>query len=665
MRPGEKGDRWYRRQPSLEEWFGPRSRKICSKRTGCGLSRGIAARARKFLSWRSEVVLATVFRTFGFLSQRERRILIAITAARAATQILDVFALATIGVLASLLTSDWNDSTSTIFLGINFNLSLPDDLPAVAATCVVFFFSRSLLSILLLNASSLFMARVGARKSAKIADHVFSGGLSRILESSRGDVQWSVQGSVRTAIGLLETAATLLSELTLFILVFVLFLVVDVAAALSITLLFVVVLMAYQLTISRRLEKLGRRSAENSVVVGESVLDLFNTFRETSVSGRKSYFLDLFRQASMQLAIDDARVRVFMGLPRYLLESLLIICIAALMIWEFGSGFSQEGLTVTAVFLAGGFRMAAAALPLQNSYAAIKANAPSAERAQAWLAREDKKLGSQDRLSEPEEATRQRAGRHADRVQTAGKGFSVRLTNVTFSYPSARGAAVAGVNLEIEPGQVVALVGPSGAGKSTIADLLLGLLEPSDGEIWINGFEPKLALKYRTGVIAYVPQRPGVLSGTVAQNVALGLPQEEIDEHRVLAVLERAELGHWIHELERGVHTSLGAQGEALSGGQLQRLGLARALYHNPKLLVLDEATSALDPATEAGVAERLFRSATKTTTLIIAHRLSTVENADLVYVLDKGRIIASGPFDKLISEIPLMREYLRLSSNI
>lgn len=610
-----------------------------------------------------EAMFSTVLETFRLLSRSEKRVFVGLTIARVATQFLDVLAIASVGVLAGLLASDWGENTSAVFLGMSFDLSLSDDLIVVVWTCAILFFSKSLISVLLLHASSMFMAGVEARNSGQIADFVFSGDLPRLLESSRGDVQWSVHGSVRMAMGILETAATMAAELALFIFVFGLFLLVDAPAALTITALFAALLITYQLSIGGVLKRLGGRSAKNSIVVGDSILDLFNTFRETSVSGTREYFLGLFRQTCARLAVDGARIRVLMGVPRYLLETLLIVCISGLVAWEFRLGLSPEGLTVAAVFLAGGFRMAASALPLQNSFASIRSNAPLAQRAQMLLARMEKESATprnKDRFRKP---SAQISPTQASQNGSREPGFSARLTNVTFAYPAAKHPAVVDINLEMQPGEVVALVGPSGAGKTTIADLLLGLLEPLSGEINIDGAEPDRAMALRTGAVAYVPQRPGVVSGTIAENVALGVPSGKIDFDRVRTVLEDVELGVWVRELERDVGTSLGAQGEALSGGQLQRLGLARALYHHPRLLVLDEATSALDATTEEGVAKNLFNAGNTFTTLIIAHRLNTVKKADTVYVVEAGKIVASGPFKRLAVEVPLLREYVRLSS--
>jgi ATP-binding cassette subfamily C protein len=165
------------------------------------------------------------------------------------------------------------------------------------------------------------------------------------------------------------------------------------------------------------------------------------------------------------------------------------------------------------------------------------------------------------------------------------------------------------------------------------------------------------------GRISYVPQRPGLVSGTIAENVALGLDLGEIDHERVRKALEQAHLWEFIQTLPEGVHTSIGKQADALSGGQIQRLGLARALYVNPGIVVLDEATSALDAGAEALVSQTLESLGSDVTVIVIAHRLSTVQHSDCVYVLESGRLMASGKFAELRKNVPMVAEYVELMS--
>jgi ATP-binding cassette subfamily C protein len=215
----------------------------------------------------------------------------------------------------------------------------------------------------------------------------------------------------------------------------------------------------------------------------------------------------------------------------------------------------------------------------------------------------------------------------------------------------------------IESGTYAAIVGPSGAGKTTLVDLILGLYEPDRGTVHINKLSPSSLRSKSPGLISYVPQKPGLVGGSIAQNVALGVGVEEVREEAVWAALELAELGDLVRSLPEGIHSSLGNHSDALSGGQIQRLGLARALYSNPRLIILDEATSALDAATEASIATAIRNLGRETTVIVIAHRLSTIQYADVVHVMNDGVLVASGSFKAVRQEVPMIEEYVRLMS--
>jgi ATP-binding cassette subfamily C protein len=175
--------------------------------------------------------------------------------------------------------------------------------------------------------------------------------------------------------------------------------------------------------------------------------------------------------------------------------------------------------------------------------------------------------------------------------------------------------------------------------------------------------EPGELREKSPGLMAYVPQKPGLVDGSIAQNVALGVPPEERDEGAIWSALERAQLAPHVSGMENTIHSSLGSHSDGLSGGQIQRLGLARALYTNPSLIILDEATSALDAATEASIAGAIQALGRDTTVIVIAHRLSTIQHADQVHVMENGEIIASGTFKEVRKNVPLIEEYVKLMS--
>ena len=222
---------------------------------------------------------------------------------------------------------------------------------------------------------------------------------------------------------------------------------------------------------------------------------------------------------------------------------------------------------------------------------------------------------------------------NSDKFQNA-----LELRNISFWYSAELGYVLRNVNLTIQKGQSVALIGASGAGKSTLADVLLGLLIPQEGGIYMDGIRITDIPEKWAETIGYVPQSVFLADISIKENVAFGESEESIDEDRVREALERAELKEFIDSLPEGMETFVGDRGVRLSGGQRQRIAIARALYHRPEILVLDEATSALDNDTEAAIMSAIDSLQGEVTMVIVAHRLTTVRNCDVIYeVNDTG----------------------------
>jgi ATP-binding cassette subfamily B protein len=246
-------------------------------------------------------------------------------------------------------------------------------------------------------------------------------------------------------------------------------------------------------------------------------------------------------------------------------------------------------------------------------------------------------------------------------VPLPARGEGIRFENVGFCYPSRPGsAALSGFSLDVRPGEHVALVGPSGAGKTTLFQLLLRFYDPQSGHILINGVETnQLSLASLRSAIGVVLQESVIFSGSVLDNIRYGMPDATLDDVQRAAAMAAA--AGFIEELPQGYDTFLGERGVRLSGGQRQRIAIARAILKNPPILLLDEATSALDAASERLVQTALDNAALNRTTLVIAHRLATVQQADRIVVLDQGSIVAQGRHAELLQSSPLYRQLATL----
>jgi ATP-binding cassette subfamily C protein len=309
------------------------------------------------------------------------------------------------------------------------------------------------------------------------------------------------------------------------------------------------------------------------------------------------------------------------------------------------------------VFLTGGVKIMASLLPLQGAVSNMKIQVEQSQLALELLT-EAKQRNKEDLPKNCLQVMHK-----TPNTQLPQNGLEISLDKVYFSYDQEVEPALKNINMHIRSGQHIALIGPSGAGKTTLVDLILGLLEPTSGRIKIEGIRDHSKTMIQQGLVSYVPQRPGIIAGTIAENIALGLKPNEIDEEQLLKSLHQAHLLEFIESLPEGVNTSVGTQANALSGGQIQRLGLARALYTSPRLLVLDEATSALDAISEANISQSLKELGREVTVIVIAHRLSTVQHSDNVFVIENGSISGTGTFTHLRKTVPMVEEYVKLMS--
>jgi ABC-type multidrug transport system fused ATPase/permease subunit len=309
---------------------------------------------------------------------------------------------------------------------------------------------------------------------------------------------------------------------------------------------------------------------------------------------------------------------------------------------------ASTAVATLSVFLAAGTRLGPAILRLQQNLIQIKGATGSA-RPTLLLA---DSLSTSSLLSDTQ---MQLDREHADFVA------DVEMSKISFTYPGQETPTLLAVDLIVNRGQSVAIVGPSGSGKTTLVDILLGLLNPDKGEVTISKLSSRRAIENWSGAVAYVPQNVAIMNGTIRENVTLGYPVGPEADEFVHEALRLAQLSDLIKEMPAGLDTNVGERGAKLSGGQRQRLGIARALFTNPKLLVLDEATSSLDGQTESDISEAINSLHGQVTVILIAHRLSTVRTADQVLYISNGEIIARGTFEEVRKAVPEFEKQAQL----
>lgn len=605
---------------------------------------------------RTDSMYSTARRAVGFLDRTERRRFILLVVTRALSGLLDVFGIVLIGFIASIAAAQLStagDEPTTI-LGFEIHHLNTGDLFWLVVIVLVVFTVKAAIAIVLTRALAFFVASVESRNAERLSSYLLNGRLDDVKKFSKADLQFAITGSITYAFtGILNNIATLVSEGFLLLVITATFFFVDPLAAVFTLVYFGIVVIIIQVFIGRSLKRAGQEAVAGTVDTMNALSDTLDTFREISVLHKQEHFIGRIAGSRRRISTSDATMTFLAGMPRYVVETALILGVVLLVGQQFLSGQLGAGMATVGVFLTGGVRIMASLLPLQSAVANIKQNVEKSRPA----------LGLLVQQREAERAAQAAAAGRPDQPVDADWPLRVLITDAGYRYPEAGQDTLHEVSLDIAAGSYVAIIGPSGAGKTTLVDLILGLIVPDTGSVAIGGVEPSRLRTQAPGLISYVPQKPGLMSGTIAENIALGVPAEEIDQDRLSRAVESAFLSDFIATLPDGVNTSVGKQVDSLSGGQIQRIGVARALYSQPRLLILDEATSGLDAASESFVSSSLRALHGDVTVIVIAHRLSTVQHADIVHVLEGGRVKASGDFKTVKATVPMVAEYVKLMS--
>jgi ATP-binding cassette subfamily C protein len=398
-----------------------------------------------------------------------------------------------------------------------------------------------------------------------------------------------------------------------------------------------------------RLRRLGRNRLRANTGRFKAANETFGAIKEIKVAGRERAFLDRYGAEAKRFANAMAAHQIMRNLPRYMVEVVGLGSVLLMALLLVAVGYETTAIApLIGVYVVAGHRLFPCFQHIYLGVSGLRADGPVVHALYADLS--ETRASSDDRLPA--------SSASPESLEKLPFKKAIELQDLTFTYPSSEYPAVKGLSLKIPCGTSVAFVGETGAGKTTLADIIIGLLLPQKGRILIDGVEltDDNVRRWRAN-LGYVPQHIYLMDDTIARNIAFGVPDSQIKTAAVEWAARIANLDDFvINELPDGYNTIVGERGIRLSGGQRQRIGIARALYHDPELLVLDEATSALDNATEEAVQKAIDQAAEAKTLIIIAHRLSTVRNCDLVYVLKKGRVVAQGNYETLLDGSPQFR---------
>jgi ABC-type multidrug transport system fused ATPase/permease subunit len=589
----------------------------------------------------------TVIRCLRTLSAKDQKLVIAVILIQIFLSLLDLAGVVIVGLLGSLTISGvGSHPTGNRVSGFLRILQLSDNtfqfqvaiLGILAASLLTL---KTLFSLYFSRRTLYFLSRRGAQLSSILLSKLLSQNLMKVQQRSIAETLYAITNGVTVInVGVLGATVYLVADISLLIILGAGLFVVDTLIAFSTLIIFAMVAIVLYRRMHLTVRAMGQEQAEVTVVRNERITEVMHSYRELVVKNRRSYYAREVGRMQMVLADSYAGIAFLANISKYVIELTVVIGSLVIAALQFSTQTAMHAVAVLSIFLAASTRIAPAVLRVQQGLLQIKGSIGIATPTLELL----EELGKEESIEKT-----------TDDVDFEHKGFTgdAFWNNVSLTYPGKSSPAISNIELRIEEGSIIALVGPSGAGKTTLVDVLLGILQQESGAVSISGIEPLQAISKWPGALGYVPQDVVISNGTIRENIGMGYPIEIATDELVTDATDIAQLSDFVRSLPLGLDTPVGDRGTKISGGQRQRLGIARAMFTKPRLLVLDEATSALDGETEANIADAIQNMKGKVTVVMIAHRLSTVREADKVIYLDGGKIIATGTFDEVRRTVP------------
>lgn len=590
---------------------------------------------------------SAVFRSSKLLSRNDQRKLLLVAVLQFATALLDLIGVALVGVLGALAVTGFGTGTtgnrvSKVLNSLQLeNLSFQSQIAVVATLVGIALSIRTIVTVVISRRILFFLGRKSAALSAILISKLLFMPLTEIRKKTSQSMHFSVTYGVQIVIlGILGTAVTTLADVFLLaILAGGLFILDPIIAICTFILFGSVGFILYKFT-STSAHKLGLKHSRLLIHSDEKISDALTTYRDLLVRGRRSHMARDISLIRMELAETSAAMQFLPQTSKYVFELSLVFGALIISAVQFTLKDATNAVATLGVFLVAGARIAPAVMRIQQGAIGIKSNLgiayPTLELIDVFNNVPGIDEGSPS-------------------VPSVSQPFipEVKVRNLSFRYPDSDVSVVKNISFDVAPGKRIAIVGASGSGKSTLVDLLLGVMPPTEGEVLISGVRPLESINRWPGSIGYVPQDVVLIHGTVRENILLGFPDNSYSDEEIWECLKLAQLEKFVRQLPAQLETPSGERGSNLSGGQIQRIGIARALITSPKLLVLDEATSALDGSTESELTNTFMDSNAKLTTIVVAHRLSTIKSADTIYLMRDGEFVASGNFENLKRLVP------------
>tara|TARA_Y100000766_G_scaffold285115_1_gene306495 strand:- start:2718 stop:4412 length:1695 start_codon:yes stop_codon:yes gene_type:complete len=558
--------------------------------------------------------------------------------------IFEVGSIALIGPFLSFIINDSNNTEIIQIYGQYLNVSNQNELILYMGLSIfILIFVSTIISI----ATTFFLAIFSAKTGAEISDSLFKFYCEKDINyhdaknSSILTKNLSTE-SIRMTDLVINPFMQMNAKIVLsaFILIFIFFINPTVAIV-GISIFFVVYTLIYTF-VKKKLDKNGRDLTDVISKRFFVINECFGGIKETILLNKTDFYHANYTKLGKLYSRTRGVNHGISLAPRYLVEFISYggVVLSILILVLFFPNNLEKFVGLIAVYAIASLKLLPALQQIYTSITQIKGNITSFSYLQDDLM-------SANHESKPLEK------------KEISSFKNIELENISFTYPSKDLLAIDNISIKISRGDNIAFVGSSGSGKSTLINLILGLIKPSSGKVFINGKINNFDLvKNRDSLIGYVPQDIYLLDKTILENIAFGIHKSDIDMVKLENAIKLARLEELIDSFEDGLNTMVGERGVQISGGQKQRIGIARALYNDPEILIFDEATSALDGASEKLILKSIDSLLNKKTIIMIAHRLNTVKGCHKIHILENGRIKESGSFEKLINE---SKDFIRM----
>ena len=488
---------------------------------------------------------------------------------------------------------------------------------------------KNLYSIYMSVVQGVFLARNRINTSAKLLDCFMRKPYSFHIQHNSSEVIRAINSDVSSAYDIVSSIMSLITNALITALLIAYLVMVDLWLTVSIVAGLALYSAVYFLIVRKKLKAAGEESREITVRMIKAIVEAVGGIKEVKVMGRERYFVDSYAENGEAFVRVRRRLSILSGVPPRLLE---ILCVGGVLgLVAVKIALRQDLSSVVgslSAFAVAAFKLLPSAKSINGTINGISYRMPGLNAVCAVI---DDNWGSDIGQAAIDSAARDR---NRNRKQA-----DIRVEDLSFTYPEMEEPVLRNVNFTVEAGTSVGIVGVNGAGKTTLVDIILGLLEPQQGRVLYDGQDIRENYEDWQSRIGYIPQNIYLTDESIRANVALGIYEDQIDDAKVWKALDDAQLGDFVRGLKNGLDTKIGEMGVRLSGGQRQRIGIARALYYDPDVLFLDEATAALDTATEKAVMAAVNALSREKTCIIIAHRLTTIEDCDAIYEVKDGLV--------------------------